>query len=168
MMLMMSIVAGVGLRGVGSLKLPARFSLRLKTPFITKNVGNILCLILIGLILYIAIPARQNTPYYHMIDEEDYQTFIWIKKDIDSSYDKAILPPWKGAAFTATTGRKVYSHTTAFPTSTDMEAYNFLRGGCQDTAFMKNNGISIVYTRWGCNNPDLVELRKNVYLLKGK
>jgi len=35
-----------------------------------------------------------------------------------------------------------------------------------DTAFMRENEISIVYTRQGSKNPDLVEVRKDVYLLK--
>jgi len=74
-MLMMGIVGGAGLTGVKNLRLPAKLSTRLKVPLITRNMGNILCLVLIGLTLYIAIPDRQNTSYYHMIDEEDYQAF---------------------------------------------------------------------------------------------
>jgi len=31
--------------------------------------------------------------------------------------------------------------------------------------YAKEKGISIVYTRGGCQNPDLTEVRKNVYLL---
>jgi hypothetical protein len=67
-MLLMSIVAGAGLMCVKSLKLPAGL--------FTQNIGNILCLILVGLTLALSIPTRQNTPYYHMIDQEDYQAFV--------------------------------------------------------------------------------------------
>lgn len=166
MMLMMSIVAGAGLMGVRSLRLPARLSAWLKVPLLTQNIGNILCLVLLGITLVIAIPARQNTPYYHMIDEEDYQAFVWIKENINSSYEKAILDPWKGTAFTAITGKNVYTWIGAYPTPTDEEAYNFLRGGCKDTGFLKDNGISVVYTRGDVNNADLVEVRRNIYLLQ--
>ena len=34
----------------------------------------------------------------------------------------------------------------AYPTATDIETADFLDGGCKDTAFMRSNGISIVYT----------------------
>ena len=48
---------------------------------------------------------------------------------------------------------------------------NWLRGygnGRQGErrAFLRENGISIVYTRGECDNPDLVEAEKNIYLLK--
>jgi len=54
----------------------------------------------------------------------------------------------------------------AYPKPSDEEAYEFLRGGCTDTAFLREKGISIVYTRQECNNPGLVEVRENVYLLE--
>jgi hypothetical protein len=112
------------------------------------------------------IPVRQHLPYYHMINSEDYEAFVWIKENTDSSYDKAILDPWKGSAFTAITGKKVYTWIGDAPKSSDLEAYDFLDGGSKDTAFLKKNGISIVYTQSGSQNPDLVEVRKNVYILK--
>jgi len=165
-MLMMSIVAGAGLMAVKNLKLPEGFMARLKAPPIVRNVGYILCLILIGITLYIAIPARQNTPYYHMIDEQDYQAFVWIRGNVDSSYQKAVLDPWKGTAFTAISGRNVYTWIGDHPNPSDKKAYKFLRNGSENTTFLKNNGISIVYTKESTNNPDLVEVRKHVYLLK--
>jgi hypothetical protein len=166
-MLMMSIVAGAGLMAVKSLRLPAGLGARLKIPIVTGNIGNILCLALIGLTLAMVIPARQNTPYYHMINGEDYEAFVWIRQNVDSSYEKAVLDPWKATAFTAITGRHVYTRITAHPWPSDEEASKFLSQGCKDTAFMRNNGISIVYTRASCDNPDLVEVRKYVYLLIG-
>ena len=177
MMLMMSIVAGAGLMAVKNLKLPERVMTRLKLPRIMQNVGYILCMILIGLTLYIAIPARQNTPYYHMIDSEDYQAFVWIRDNVNSSYERAVLDPWKGTAFTAISGKYVYSWIGERPLASDEKAYKFLREGASDTAFLRENGISIVYTRvydgpqggnaeYSSDNPDLVEVAKNIYLLK--
>jgi len=165
-MLMMSIVAGAGLAWVKNIRLPVGFMARLKAPPITGNVGHILCLILIGLTLYIAIPDRQKTTYYHMIDGEDYEVFVWIKENVDSSYSKAILDPWKATAFTAITGKNVYSRIGEAPNPSDVEAYDFLQSGSTDTSFLRQNGISIVYTRQSNNNPDLTEVRKHVYLLK--
>ena len=165
-MLMLSIVAGAGLMAVKNLKLPQNLMTWLKAPPVIRNAGYVLCLILIGLTLYIAIPDRQNTPYYHMIDEEDYQIFVWIRDNVDNSYRKAILDPWKGTAFTGISGRNVYTWIGDRPRPSDEKAYEFLDNGSEDTAFLKDNGISIVYTRESVNNPDLVEVRKYVYLLK--
>ena len=175
MMLMVSIVAGAGLAAVKNLKLPEEFTARLKVLSIMRNIGYIFCLALIGLTLYVAIPARQNTPYYLMIDEEDYQAFVWIRDNVNGDYAKAILDPWKATAFIALTGKDIYTRIHMAPTDIDNEAYAFLRNGSDNTTFLRENGISIVYTRvfdgaqnieYSSDNPDLVEVAKNIYLLK--
>ena len=164
-MLILSIMAGAGLTGVRTIRLPSKVIVEPKS-FIARNVGNILCLILIGVTLAMCIPDRQETPYYHMIDEEDYQAFVWIKDNVNENYEKAILDPWKATAFTAITQKNVYTRIHAYPESSDRKAYEFLRNGCTDTAFLRENEISIVYSEWNCNNPALVEVRKNIYLVK--
>ena len=164
LLLMISIVAGCGLWWLRRVKLPDK--LRLKPAFIARHLGSGLCLIFIALILFIAIPTHQNTPYYHMIDTKDYDAFVWISKNIDESYDKAILDPWKATAFTAITGRKVYTKILMAPEETDIKARQFLEQGCTDTDFLRKNGISVVYTQGSCKNPDLVEVRRYIYLLE--
>ena len=166
MMLMVGIVAGAGLAAVKNLSLPVKLTAWLKKPFIVQNVGRFLCLVFIGLTLAIGIPDRQDTPYYLMIDDEDYQAFVWVRENVDEDYGTAVLDPWKATAFTAITGKNIYTRTHAFPKPIDEEAARFLDGGCTDTAFLRENDISIVYSQRGCQNPDLTEVRKNVYLLK--
>jgi len=166
MMLMLGIIAGAGLMGVRTIRLPSKLTVWLR-PFLSKNMGNILCLVLIGVTLAMHIPDRQETPYYRMIDEEDYQAFVWIRDNVNENYDKAILDPWKATAFSAITQKNIYTRIHAYPKSSDMEAYEFLRGGSTDTAFLRENEISIVYSRLSCDNPDLVRVRENIYLLKG-
>jgi hypothetical protein len=165
-MLMMSVIAGVGLMLVRKIRLPERLNIWPKLSWLTKNIGGILCLVVIGLTLYLAIPARQQTPYYHMISEEDYQAFVWIKDNVPGGYQKAILDPWKATAFTAVTGKNIFTRITVSPQSQDIEAVTFLDGGCRDTAFLRDNGISLVYTPVPVMNADLVEVRQYVYLLK--
>jgi hypothetical protein len=166
MMLMMSIIAGAGLMFIRKVRLPERFNIWPKPSPLTRNLGGILCLIVIGLTLYLAIPARQQTPYYHMIDGEDYQAFVWIKENVPGDYQKAILDPWKATAFTAITGKNIFSRITESPQSQDLEALDFLDGGCRDTAFLRDNDISLVYTSVPVVNADLVEVRPYVYLLQ--
>ena len=121
---------------------------------------------LIGVTLAICIPDRQKTPYYYMINEEDYQAFVWIRDNVNENYEKAILDPWKATAFTAITQKNIYTRIHAYPKPDDTKAYDFLDGGCTDTAFLREEGISIVYTQDECNNPDLKEVREFVYVLK--
>jgi len=163
-MLMLGIIAGAGLMGVRTISLPSKLTIWLR-PFLSKNIGNILCLALIGMTLAIYIPDRQEIPYYHMIDVEDYQTFVWIRDNVNDNYEKAILDPWKATAFTAITQKYIYTRIHAYPKPSDIEAYEFLEDGCIDTAFLRENEISIVYIRGKCNNPDLKRVRENVYLL---
>lgn len=166
MMLLVGVVAGAGLAWVKNLSLPGKFTAWLRTPLISQNVGKFLCLVLIGVTLAVALPDRQNTAYYYMIDGEDYRAFTWIEENLDKAYAKAVLDPWKATAFAAITGRKVYTRIHEYPKSSDEEAYQFLEGGSSNTTFLRENGISIVYSQREVRNPDLVEVRENVYLLK--
>ena len=166
MMLMIGIVAGAGLMWVRKLRLLDVIVSRWKVPPILQNFGYILCVIVVGLTLYIAIPVRQNIPYYYWIDQEDYEAFVWIKGNLDDRYDLAILAPHKGIPFTAITGKIAYARVTGLPSANSGKANSFLGNSCNDTTLMEDNGISIVYTQGECNNPDLVEVRDNVYLLK--
>lgn len=165
MMLMMSVVAGAGLMGVRRFKLPAWLITWPRASFIKENAGNILCLALIGWTIAVAIPARQNTRYYQMIDQQDYQAFVWIRDNVSDGHKKAIVDPQKGIPFLAITEKKVYSAIKAYPKPSDKTASQFLRDGSSNTAFLRGNGISIVYSREEVNNPDLTEVRDNIYLL---
>jgi len=168
LLLMMSIVAGCGLWLVRRISFSSNPAARFRFAFITRHLGSILCLLLAALTLVIAIPTRQSIPYYHMVDARDYNAFVWIAENLDESYDKALLDPWQATAFTAVTGRKVYSRIIMFPREKAMKARQFLDAGCTDTSFLRRNGISIVYSRRDCNNPDLVEVRRYVYLLEDR
>lgn len=165
LMLGMGIVAGAGLMLVRELQLPALARGRPIPSLLIKNSGRVLCLVLIGLTLFFGLSARHDIPYYHMIDQTDYEAFIWIKDNVGHDYDKAILDPWKASAFTAISGKKIYSRIGEFPRPADEQAIDFLEKGCTDTDFLKANGISIVYTRGDCRNPDLLRVREYVYLL---
>jgi len=52
------------------------------------------------------------------------------------------------------------------PFAKDNVAYAFLQGGSSNTTFLIENGISVVYSQGDVVNPDLVEVRKNVYLVE--
>lgn len=54
-----------------------------------------------------------------MIDKEDYEVFVWIKDNVNDSYQKAILDPWKATAFTAIAGKNIYTRIHMAPESSD-------------------------------------------------
>ncbi|MFC1915598.1 hypothetical protein ACFLW4_02770 [Chloroflexota bacterium] len=166
MMLMLGIFAGAGLMTVGKFSMPEGINVRLKVPLVMRNLGKVLYLALIIATLVVIIPARDRIPYYYMIDEQDYEAFVWIKENVSEDYEKAVLDPWKGAPFAAITERYVLSKIKEAPKDIDEEIYTFLESGCRDTSYLKENGVSIVYTRQECQNPDLTQVRENVYLLR--
>jgi hypothetical protein len=164
-MLMVSILAGAGLGVVGGLRLPPGLRRGLKTYIAWDRLGMLATLIVAVMALAIVIPARINTPYYHMIDSEDYNAFIWIRENLGTSYDKALLDPWKGMAFVGLTGKKVYSLIGERPTILDQQAGQFLAAGANETDFLRQDGVSVVYSGSQVFNPDLIEIRQDVYLL---
>lgn len=164
-MLMMGIIAGAGLNEIRKFNPLQILGSQSTSTLLSRSIGVLLCLVLVGLTLGIAIPARQNTPFYHMIEERDYEAFVWIDENVGAEYQKAVLHPWKATAFTAVTGKYVYTRIHNEAGDNDKIAFKFLSDNCTDTAFLIENGISIVYTYGKCDNSDLMQVRENVYLL---
>jgi hypothetical protein len=169
------IIAGAGLMKLSTLKLPIMLKTGMRS-FLVKHIGLLLTLVVVSATLATVIPNRLNTPYYHMIDDKDYHSFVWVSENLKENYDRAILDPWKATAFTAITGKKVYTRIHFITGEKDLEAYDFINGGASDSSFLRNNGLSIVYTRvsgsaedfaieYTGRNPDLVEVSENIYVL---
>ncbi len=164
-LLMIGMVAGAGLMAIKEIKIPGHLA-NFKVPGLGRHIGYLFCTVVVIVVLAIAIPARQNTIYYEMIDREDAQAFSWIQKNVPADYRKAILDPWEATAFTALTRKNIYTKIHATVTISDKQAEDFLKNACSDTAFLQNNGISIVYTTGPVSNQNLEEVRRGVYLLK--
>jgi len=165
-MLMMGIIGGAGLMALRKLDLPGLTAFKENHLIIVQTTGIIVSLIFICVTSSIGILDRQAEPYYNMINKGDYEAFVWVRDNIDTEYEKAILDPWKATAFSAITGNYVYTRLHTRPTTETQRADEFLGNNCSDTDFLRENGISIVYTTLPCQNPDLTEVRDNVYLLK--
>jgi hypothetical protein len=134
------------------------------TPRFFSLAGPIAAMVLVAATLAVALPTRLSTPYYHMIDREDYRAFSWIRGHLGDQYDTALLDPWKGMAFVGLAGKKVFSLIGEAPTPRDQQAYELLAAGATNTAFLQQNGVSVVYSRSPVANPDLIEVRRDVYL----
>ena len=167
MLLILSILAGAGLFWLRKLKLPANFLDRHKS-ILLRNVTNISCVSLVVLILAIAIPTRLNAVFYHMIDDEDYRAFTWIKDNIGAEYTAALVDPWKATAFSAITGKKVPRRIWPNQEPVDDRIDSYLKSGCQDSAFLRDNKVSFVYNQLPCDNRDLIEVRNRGICNKSK
>jgi hypothetical protein len=164
-LLMTGVVAGAGLMAIKNLKLSGRIA-GFSVPHPVRNIGYLLCLVLVIATLAISVPARQDAAYYHMIDQEDYRAFKWVNENIPTGLSgKVVLDPWKATAFTALTGKSTFTRIHATVQPSDSEAQAFLNSGCSDKAFLEKHGISLVYTRSPVSNQDLIEVRPNVFLL---
>jgi len=128
--------------------------------------------IAIILLIAIALSLQQHfsEQYYHVIDEREYQDFLWIR---DNTQKDAIvlLDPWKARALPAIAERKVLS-VTPFGPNTDIldfnkEITNFLDSNCSDTQFLRQYNVSVVYSENGCKNEDLIKVRERIYTIKG-
>ncbi|MFO8101145.1 MAG: hypothetical protein R6U37_03110 [Dehalococcoidia bacterium] len=165
-MLVMAIIGGCGLAALKGFRLPAFLTGRIKPAFLARNAGNVLCLAVIAATFTLAIPDRQDEDFYHKIDDDDYQAFVWVEKNLGKQFAKAIVDPSQAVAFIAITGKEVYSKIGVTNDAHARKAHRFLSSGCTDTEFLKKNGISIVYTWRKCENPDLTERWEDVYVLE--
>ena len=163
MLLILSILAGAGLCWLRKLKLPADF-LNIHNSNIFNYARNIACILLLTIILVIAVPTHLNAVFYHMIDDEDYRAFTWIEDNIGAKYTSAVIDPWKATAFVAITGKKVASRIWIKPEPVDDAVNKFLKSGCQDLTFLKDNRVSFIYSQLQCDNRDLIEARDRVFV----
>lgn len=172
LMILMSIIAGYGLNMIRNI--PKKIPIQLNRGLLFNKLLSVISIAayfaVIVLVLNASINAHQDTPYYHVIEEGEYNDFIWIKENVNDSYSRAILHPWKAIAFAPITEKYVYSRTFQGPNPLyghrHQEVHRFFSHGCCDTNFLKDNNISIVYATGRCSNSDLVNVKKNIYLVK--
>jgi len=156
--LIMSVIAGKGCAKLLGIHKPI------------KKAGLVILMILLAITICSGIERNISEKYYHLIDDEDYESFLWIKENIPKNAT-VLLDPWKARAFPAIAERKVYAVMPFGPNEKEMErverARAFLKNECTNTSFLVDNNISVVYTKDGCQNEELIKVRENIYVLKG-
>lgn len=113
-----------------------------------------------------AVKNNIDTEYYHLIDEQDYDSFIWIKENTASDI-VVLADPWKARALAPVAERIVYTVMPFGPVEEQMKsvfkANDFFADNCSNTSFLIKNDINIVYTRGNCNNSLLIKVYDNTY-----
>ncbi len=133
-----------------------------------KKIRIIMAIALTALLLFLLLPKKIDSmgPIYHIINEQEYKDFTWIK---DNTNKNAIvlIDPWKADAFTPIAERAVYSRIVQGPSEKyakmNEEIAKFFSNNCTDTSFLENNNITIIYGN--CNSSDLEEIHPKVYSL---
>ncbi len=123
-----------------------------------------MCAISIVAILAITVPARLNVTYYHMIDDEDYGAFNWIRDCTVPDNAVSLVDPWKAFAFSTLTDKNILHRVTEKQKPVDDIIYRFLNNGCPDTGFIEENKIDLIYNRLQCNNNKLSKVRDNIFI----
>lgn len=134
--------------------------------FRSKKIKIIITIILSVLILVFSLPQKleSNSPIYHIINEEDFRALSYIKENTPEE-SIVLADPWKSNAITPIAERQVYSRIVQGP-SRESEAKNeqariFFANNCQDTAFLEQNNISVIYGK--CSSQNLQEVYPNVH-----
>lgn len=122
------------------------------------------------LVLAIVVLGFYNlsiTPYYHIVNEREYNDFHWIGNNLEG---RAIINPWEAIAFTAIAEKPVYSRISAGPNQMtekrNRAIAKFFENACNNTEFLRKNNISIVYSYVKCKNPDLKMIKNRIYVLR--
>jgi len=165
LLLMMSILTGAGLQWVKSKGLPIKSDGKVRS-FLARKSGAIIYACLILIIVAIAIPIRLDTGYYHMIDDDEYERFVWIRDNIDESHETAALDPWKATALVALGDIGVVSRIQSHQAYVAEITEEFLNDSCENTKFLRDYKVSLIYNPSDCNNPDLVEISEHIYILR--
>jgi len=138
-----------------------------------RHIDTIIPVTLCIAILLIALPAHLSTPYYQMITEQDYQTFTWIKENINDyrdtnhTYQKAAVDPFKASPFSAVTGLYILSSSMNPVYRYDLvpAMETFLREKCTNTSFLDKYQLSVIYG--DADNQNLTKIHENLYLYPG-
>lgn len=133
-----------------------------------KNFRMIITVALIVLLLILLLPNKieSTKKVYHIINEQEYNDYIWIKENTDKN---AIIlaDPWKANAITPIAERSVYSRIVQGPNSfyesRNNEINQFFQNNCTNLNLLKENNITVVYGK--CEDLELEEVHPNVYLL---
>lgn len=140
--------------------------------FVNKKIKVLVVIALIIAVLIFGIIAKidSNGKFYRIIDEKDYDAFLWIKENTNKN-DVAVLDPWIANAFTPFAERGVYTRVTqgpnAFYSARNIEVENFFKDKCKNMSFLAENNISIVYDKTNtCDNIMLEKAYDGVYLIE--
>jgi len=161
-MLLMAFIAGYGLSRLRRLGLDF---------FKRWRWGALPVYIALALVVVFALVLRMDgyakEKYYHVVDVPTYYDFKWIGEELPQD-SIALLNPYVAWAFVPISGGQYVYTAKAYPWGVEesREITAFLREGATDTGYIRERKVSIIYSPFPLKNPDLVEVRDGVYILR--
>jgi hypothetical protein len=172
--LFVPLVAALGLRELRD-AIPAlvkRYYHRQTTRYDTQVKHMVFPVVVVVLLLLIAVPSHLSIPYYEMISEKEYESFVWIHenlnnyRDANHTYTTGAVQPYKASPFSAVTGLYIVTSSMhpllRYNLHDAMES--FLADRASNTSFLKKYGITVVYG--SCDNRNLTMIHPQVYLYR--
>ena len=160
-MLLMAFIAGYGLSQLRQLSVGF---------FKRWQWGVLSVYVALALVVVFAHVQRMDgyaqEKYYHVIDVPTYYDFVWIGEELPQS-SVALLNPSVAWAYVPITGKYVYT-AKAYPWGVKelIEIGQFFEAGAPDTDYLKKRNVDTLYSPYPLRNPDLVEVRDKVYILR--
>ena len=135
-------------------------------PVMSTAVSYTLVAFLVTSAFVFSLRSHLNEPYYHVVNDATYQDFLWVRDYVPSRYDMAVIDTGVAWAFGSVAQKTTYTAEVAPNFHPKGRAtMQFLSQGANDTSWLEERGINIVYSPTAVESQDLVEVRNNVYLL---
>jgi len=128
----------------------------------------VLVLALMAASAFIGVKNRLEEPYYHIVSDSVYSDLVWIRENLDDSYQRAVVDPAIAIAFAPLSGKFIYASSTATQIILGkvLEVEEFFSEGGIDTEWLREKQIDIIYSQKLIENPDLEEVAEHIYILK--
>jgi hypothetical protein len=122
--------------------------------------------VLVAVSLFFSIRNGLSEYYYHVVDDEMYQEFLWIKEYVPPQHRIGIADTHEAWPFAAIAQKYAYTAEVS-PRfhAKGRAAMEFLKTGAQSTPWLIASGISLVYSHEEVINDDLIKINKDLYLL---
>jgi hypothetical protein len=111
------------------------------------------------------IRGYEEESYYRMMDGPMYHDFAFIGREL-GDYRMAVMDPYMAWTLPPVAGKPVWSAEVAPSYIDRLTVLEFFEGGGRNTRWLLDRGIDIIYTRYPLDNPDLVEVREGLYILR--
>lgn len=160
-MLLMAFIAGYGLSQLRQLGLA--FFKRWRWGALSVYIALALVVVFA---LFLRMEGYAEEKYYQIVDVETYHDFEWLGEELPRD-SIAMLNPYVGWAYFPASGQYVYT-ARAYPWGVEQarEITRFFMAGAPDTEYIREKNVNILYSPFPLNNPDLVEVRDGVYILR--
>jgi len=176
-MLLMALIAGYGLSHLRQLGLRFFKRWRWGASLVYSLLAVVVALALVQRMVgydkerYYYAQDRYYPVCYHVIDTPTYYDFLWISEELPQ-YSNAVLNPYVAWAFVPISGKYVYT-AQALPWGEEQvaEIRGFMAAGARDTSWLMERNIDLIYVDINYSpqhfqNPDLVEVRNKVYIVR--